>query len=69
MTEADVRRIVAEMFGIEDDGPSITSVELFGAVSKKMVGDIVTEAGLRSQYVIVNFSGTRRIGGRKVWWR
>ena len=69
MTEADVRRIVAEMFGIEAGAEHIASVQLTGNVAKKMVGDLVTEAGLQSQYVLVDFSKARSIGGRKVWWR
>lgn len=69
MTEADVRKIVAEMFGIEADVERIASVRFSGSASKKMVGDLVSEAGLLSQYVLVDFSKARSIGGRKVWWR
>lgn len=69
MTEDDVRRIVADMLGVDVDAHDIAAQQFYGSVSKKMLGDAVAEAGLRSRFVLVDLSKVRSIGGKKVWWR
>jgi len=67
MSEERVRSIVAEMFGFNEPG-RIAVVQVTGAVSRKMIGELVGDAGLSNRYVVVDFSKARSVGGKKVWW-
>lgn len=70
MTRDEVRRIVLDVLEEEvciDSGRSSEgSVSLYGACSKKMVGDIVGEALLHSRIVVVDGRGVRSIAGTKI---
>jgi hypothetical protein len=69
VTEADVRRIVAEMFGCDPKGNEIRAIHYQGNVSMKMIGEGVRDVGMQARFVVVDLSGVRSIGGRRPWWR
>lgn len=71
MTRDEVRRIVLDVLeekGVDPDNSRSLegSVSLYGACSKKMVGDIVGEALLHSRIVVVDGRGVRSIAGTKI---
>ncbi len=68
-TEQDVRRVVAEMFGVDPDGGDIGFTWAKGGVSMKMLGEMVAASGAHHKFVVIDLSGVTRIAGKKPWWR
>lgn len=64
LTEADVRRIVGEMLGIDPEKP-IGFCWARGAQSKKSLGDMVATAGEYHPIVVIDLRGVTRIAGKK----
>jgi len=69
LNEADVRRIVADMLGIDISKYGISVCRAHGAASKKMLGELVASAGMYSRYVVVDLGDVTRIANRKPAWR
>ena len=67
MTEDDVRAIIADVLGTNSD--RVGTLQFTGAVSQKMLGEAVAQAGEQSRFVLVDFSKVTRITGRKPHWR
>ena len=68
LTEADVRRIVAEMLGLSGD-TGIGTVWFGGNQSAKKIGEGVAAAAMHNSIVVVDLRRVRRISGQKVWWQ
>lgn len=65
--ETVVRRVVAEMLGVEPD--RVASVYARGAVSAKMLGDLVARSGAQCKYVLVDLSGATSLAGKRPLWK
>ena len=66
MTRDEVEQIVDERLAAL--GPGMHSLQVYGGVSKKMIGDMVAEVLLVFPVVTIDGSKLRSVGGRRPRW-